>query len=152
VSLVGTILTSGAVGTVIAAVLLLIGTLRTLRANKPITESTADEKQALANQASFAAQQGVITTLEAQLKRQEDRALLMQKRLDAMEVRLEEAEHQNDQLAANVERAESDARLQKQYVKTCRDRNQMLSTWIETHFANDHPTEERPPPHLTRFQ
>jgi flagellar motility protein MotE (MotC chaperone) len=134
---------------VIAAAVPLVGTLRSLHANKPVNEATADEKLATANESSFRAQQGVINTLDAQVTRQNvqlaaqsERIAALEKKVDATTARVEERDEQNDLLAAQLRAAQENLKL-------CRQSGQQMSDWIRDHFVEQHPGG--PPPKMQWF-
>jgi flagellar motility protein MotE (MotC chaperone) len=124
---------------VIAAAVPLVGTLRSLHANKPVTDATADAQQAAANASSFTAQQGVINMLTAQLDRRdkhvadlEGRIATLEQKVDATTARVEERDEQNDLLAAQLRAAQENLKL-------CRQSGQQMSDWMTEHFAEMHP-------------
>lgn len=146
-----TILSSVVLAALASAFFAYRGTVKSLKANQPVTNATADEKQAATNRTNIETQQGVIKTLEGQLERQEKRAELMQSRMEALELRLEEAEQQAELSAAATERAEAAAKVSKQHLAACRERNRILSAWVESHYAAEHPEADRPPADLYRI-
>lgn len=101
----------------------LVATLRSLKANRPVTEATADEKQAAANASSFNAQQGVINMLNAQLDRQNLQIGRQEERIAALERRDEQRDRQTVSLRKNL---------------------QLMSDWMRDHFATAHPGEHPP--------
>lgn len=136
------------------------GVGRTLKANQPVNEATADEKQALANQVNIKAQKDVIATLERELERQRKTAERLELKVEAVTSKMEEFEHQNEQLADELEQARDAKKLTEQHLTACREQNKILSDtkavlietarrqseWQHRHYATEHPEGDDPPP------
>jgi predicted RNase H-like nuclease (RuvC/YqgF family) len=127
---------------IIAAGVPLVGTLRSLKANKPVNDATADEKQAAANASNFTAQQGIINTLNAQLERRdeqlaklEDRITALEKKLTWMTARVEERDEQHDLMVAQLRASEERSTAVRKSLR-------LMSDWLRDHYAAEHPGEE----------
>lgn len=133
----------------IVVVVPLIGVLRGLNANKPVTEATADKTQADANASNFATQQGVIKTLDEQVKRQDVQITKQDERISTLEdllrttsARLEDRDEQNELMAEQVRTAQDEARTLRRYLTLCEKSGRMMSDWMAEHYAAVHPGEQ----------
>jgi flagellar motility protein MotE (MotC chaperone) len=121
-----------------------LATLKSLKANRPVVEATADEKQAAANATNATTQQGIINMLTAQIDRRdkhvidlEGRIATLEQKVDATTARVEERDEQNDLLAAQLRAAQENLKL-------CRQSGQQMSEWMDEHFAEMHPGGKPP--------
>lgn len=129
------VLTALGISTIIAAIPALIGTLRTLKANKPQVDATSENLRADANATNIAAQQSVITTLQDQLGRRDAAIAELERRVGNLEDKLSSAEREYSMQAANLFAAE-------RQIVDLREQNRMLQVRndaLETHLRNIDP-------------
>ena len=136
---------SGIVGALIAA----WTANRTLKANRPITDAQADERQAQANATNLETSQELVTALRQELNdqvaRSDRRIAAQEKRIESLEFKVEVAEEQEALLIKQNEALQDEKRTLNQHLAECRRNGRVLSQWVHDHYAVDHPGQDAPP-------
>lgn len=119
-------LSSGALGTFMAAIVAYIGTRRGLQSAQPKVDAEADNYQAEANRKNIQSQGDVIDRLTAEVHRQEDKIRRVDAHNAELERRLDDMETKLDVAAAQLREANEVIRQLREQNELLRQQNERL--------------------------